>query len=261
MPHAARGGSMSGNSGGPLVFTVLAWFNKWITKADGTGKWEKVPALRKGFKFKPGECTFAYGTVTQPDWTPDNGHRVQQGFVCGPDVGLLVVDVDTPEEYATTEIATVLGRDDAMSTRDDHFHVGLDCRHLSAPDWPQLGNLAGGDIKALGFVAAPGSVHYSGARYEPGFEADGVTIHLVRGTSEHLAMLRRDRAAFAERRKAEAAAKRATGGQVTPANGARDDLDHDTSQAGLCLKLVLAGLSDEAIRAERDKSAALDRSS
>jgi hypothetical protein len=155
----------------PLTFTLFPWANQMRG-----GKWAKVPLLHKGFTFDD----FTYGQVIQPQWMPSDGQPAQWGFVCGPQYGLLVIDVDDPELFATaTQTGQLIGRADAMSTRDDRYHVGLDYRGVPLEKWPKLGGIPGADVKANGFVAAPGSIHYSGARYEPVLDPDGM-VHLVK---------------------------------------------------------------------------------
>lgn len=121
------------------------------------------------------------GPVTRPDWDARWSHKSkgkhwegdehghQHALILGRRYGYFVDDVDNAELYESeAALAQFITRDDAMSTRGDHWHalvwVPPELRHL----WPDR-NVPGADIKGAGdgFVPVPGSVHYSGALYEP----------------------------------------------------------------------------------------------
>ncbi len=232
-------------------FTTFRWANQLTDQ----GKYAKRPLMRKGFAY----ADFTCGTDTPHKWRTFNPEEqtLQIGLICSPQTFLLAVDVDHPVEYTddkgethpgfdSTATAGLVGRDDAMSTRGDGFHVGLDMRGIPPARWPRQGRIAGADIKAAGFVPWPGSVHYSGEPYAwHRWTADGLPA-LVPVTEDILAALGADRGAFyAEPR---------PGGSGGHAGG----MDHDTAQAGVCLSLVMHSLTDEQIRAEWDKTAAHD---
>ena len=232
---------------------------RWANQQDSKGAYAKRPLMRKGFTYD----SFTYGTDTglqwrpfRPDWQP-----VQVGLVCSASTYLAAVDVDVPAEYAQTRTAKLLTREHAMSTRDDHFHVGIDMRGIAPARLAILqGKIPGGDIKAAGFVPLAGSVHYTGMPYAPHrTEADGWPA-LVPWTEQIVAALRADRDEYYGNRPARRGRQGVA--RIRPAARPRRlyrVMDHDTEQAGLCMRLVLLGLADPAIRAEWDKHAAHDR--
>jgi hypothetical protein len=174
---------------GRFIFTTFRWANQ-LSQA---GEWAKVPLMRRGFAF----ADFTCGTDTPHQWAPFNPPQapVQIGLICSPQVHLLAVDVDHPDEFAGTRTAGLLGRDDAMTTRGAGFHIGLDMRGVHPARWPRQGKIAGADIKAAGFVPLPGSVHYSGQLYAPHRVTAGQLPYLVPASDEILAALLADRSA------------------------------------------------------------------
>ena len=218
------------------------WFTtfRWANQLNEAGKYSKVPLMRRGFAY----ADFACGTDTPEQWRPFRpaDAPVQIGLICSPQTGLLVIDVDDPDEYAETRTAGLLWRDDAMSTQADRFHIGIDMRGIPSARWPRQGKIPGADIKAARFVPCPGSVHYSGQMYEPQWDFRGLPW-LVRVTEGILAALTADRRAYyAERR----AGGGGTGGALV--NG----FDHDTARAAVVMRGVLTGWEPDKIRAVWD---------
>jgi hypothetical protein len=159
---------------GPLIFTTACWRNAPRTRADGTVKMEKILA-HSGHGILTGGY-FRYGTHTPSHWRTGD---LQTGLICNPESGLIVIDVDDETEYLTTQVSRHIGRGHATTVRGDHFHCWLDARDIPREHWPTQGPISGTDhVKSCGFVPVPGSVHYSGQRYElaPGTRWERVTI-------------------------------------------------------------------------------------
>ena len=212
---------------------------RWANQLNGNGEYAKRPLMRKGFAY----ADFTCGTDTPEQWRPFSpaGQPVQIGLICSPQLWLLVVDVDHPGEYEGTATAALLGRDDAMSTRGDGFHAGLDMRGIPPARWPRQGKIPGADIKAAGFVPLPGAVHWSGELYAPGrVTADGLP-GLVPVTEDILAALAADRGAFS------AGPGRGGGG---PGGGPVNGMDHDSARASVVMSGVLRKRPLEAIYAD-----------
>lgn len=171
----------------PFLFTYGRWYNKLDPE---TGKTGKVPAYKSGFTYDG----FAYGSDTPETFTPGGGVPVQLSLICSKTSFLLVIDIDYPENLRGSATGELISWSDAISTRGSHFHVAVDMRGISPDDWPVQGRTAWGDIKAAGFVAAPGSVHYSGALYAA---ADNWQARVVTGTPGLLAALNADKTAYA----------------------------------------------------------------
>lgn len=142
----------------PWKPTIAPWKNearRGARTSDGTytERWVKRLALK-------GPLTqYEYGTVTP--WNVKAGE--QPGIICAFHTGLIVIDVDDPEEYATTGIP--FGREHAYVITGRGFHIYLDCRGCPLDLWPSQGPIPGGDIKSNGFVPAPGCYHFTGAQY------------------------------------------------------------------------------------------------
>jgi hypothetical protein len=201
---------------------------RWANQLNDVGKYSKVPLMRRGFAY----ADFACGTDTPEQWRPFRpaDAPVQIGLICSPQTGLLVIDIDDPDEYADTRTAGLLGRDDAMSTRGAGFHIGIDMRGIPPARWPRQGKIPGADIKAAGFVPVPSSLHWRGEPYAPRWDADGLP-RLVPVTEKILGVLRADRGAFY-------AEPRGGGG---PGGRLVNGMDHDTARAGTVMRGVLAG--------------------
>ncbi|MBO2460990.1 bifunctional DNA primase/polymerase [Actinomadura violacea] len=165
----------------PLTFTTIPFQNVEETEPlpgyeeyglrRGTGKWSKKPSIKGAF------TEYEYGSVHTVD--DPQGHEVigyptdtdveavQVGVICSPRSGLLVIDVDDPEAYAETDLGELLPLEEyAYTRRGAGGHIYLDMRHVPTDRWPTQGPIRGGDIKSAGYVAAAGSLHYSGDRYE-----------------------------------------------------------------------------------------------
>jgi hypothetical protein len=143
----------------PLKRTTARWYNKRrrVHGLDGewTDRWDKTLAHR-------GEMTqFRYGTDTPSTWRG----RFQVCLICTRQSGAIAVDVDYPDEYATTRTGRLIGRPHAFTTRGERYHVLIDARFVPAQDWPVQGPIAGGDIKSNGWIPVPGCVHFSGEIY------------------------------------------------------------------------------------------------
>lgn len=175
----------------PLRFTLGRWFNK----LRDDGGWSKAPAYREGFTYDG----FAYGSDTPEQFTPET--PVQYSIICSPATGVLAIDVDYPENLASSRTGEHVSWQDAVSSRGGHFHVLVDMRDVEPQDWPVQGRTAWGDVKAAGFVPWPGSVHYSGEQYAA---AGDWQSRVVTCTPELAAALRADRDEHALRRLAEA---------------------------------------------------------
>lgn len=147
----------------------------WYSRQDDGGNWQKVPALAPGFCYED----FPYGRPAIPyeQWGQGYDRRgnpvyceVQPGYVTSFPSGLIVTDLDVPG--AAWEMLKSIGacqvRTAEVSTgRPDGRHLYWDGRHLTREQWPRQRNYVGlFDIKSSGFIAAPGSVHHSGRRYE-----------------------------------------------------------------------------------------------
>ena len=170
----------------PFRFTTGRWYNR--LRDDGEG-YAKAPAYREGFTY----AGFGYGTDTTEDFTPA-GAPLQLSLICSPSAAFLAIDVDYPEQLAGSATGQHVSWADAISSRGGRFHAGVDMRGVPEEDWPAQGRTAWGDVKSNGFIPVPGSVHYSGQRYEaaPGWEQK-----VLKATPELLAALRADREAAA----------------------------------------------------------------
>src|SRR5262245_20828576 len=112
------------DSSGPLRLTTARWYNKRrIVKDPHDGerreRWSKVLAHRGPL------AQFAYGTDTDAD-TPSSD--LQACFILTFGTRVFVIDVDHGQEFGTTRTSRIAGLDQALSTRDDHFHIMVDGR-------------------------------------------------------------------------------------------------------------------------------------
>lgn len=163
----------------PLRFTYLPWQNVEETEPypgypayirRGTGRWSKKPSVYGAF------TAYEYGSVTTVETHgvevidyPKNTdvERIQQGVVCTPASGLIVMDVDDPEVYVSSPLGQVLPLDLAYTRRGRGGHIYIDARRYAGTSlWPTQGPVQGGDVKSAGYVAASGSQHYTGSNYE-----------------------------------------------------------------------------------------------
>ena len=141
----------------PVRPTLVPWHN---AQHPDTGEWIKKLAL-KGVRLHQ----FGYGSVTRSPW---NRRDLQWGQLCTEGARVFVIDVDDAARYAGTRTGQLLGRQHAMTARDElHFHVWADTRGVPPGQWPRQCKIAGADSRSNSFVPVPGSLHYSGMRYEP----------------------------------------------------------------------------------------------
>ena len=241
----------------PLLLTTARWRNRGHRVRhhdDGGGwtiRWSKVLAHTGHYE------QFAYGRDHPSTW-PARGGRdegpLQKCLICYVGSGMAGVDVDRehgyvipgwagdakhpgyPDRYepgfADTRTARLIGRQHALTTRGPGYHILLDCRGIPPEDWPRQVPIAGADIKAKGFIPAPGCWHYSGERYElTDFGRHGRGY--VTGTPELIAAMIADQDDLAAQNKH----SRQEGG----GNGG----GHDGEIAGEVLKMVLRGLSKD----------------
>lgn len=162
-------------------FTTGRWYNKYDPETDRTAK---APAYRQGFSYD----SFAYGSDTPEDFTPPAPAQIS--LITARQTLLVVPDVDYPENLPAAQTGQLLSWSDAVSTRGTHFHAGIDMTGAPPGLWPAQGRTAWGDVKSNGFVAAPGSTHYSGEQYAP---AENWPAKLVPWTPELLAALEQDK--------------------------------------------------------------------
>lgn len=247
----------------PLTFTTIPFQNVEETEPlpgyeeygfrRGIGKWSKKPSIKGAF------TEYEYGSVHTVD--DPQGHEVigyptglaqeavQVGVVCSPRSGLLVIDVDDPEAYAETDLGELLPLEEyAYTRRGAGGHIYLDMRHVPTDRWPTQGPIRGGDIKSAGFVAAAGSLHYSGGRYE----RTGKPV-LVANEQEVEALLEAKRLAT---RKAVSLDLNSTGGRADVLAGCSDEeileavgANHDDYLTSWAMRHVLRGESDADILA------------
>jgi hypothetical protein len=178
----------------PFRLTFGRWYNKYDPETERTAK---APLLKAGFSYD----SFAYGSDTPEQFAPDDGAAVQVSLICARQTQLLVIDVDHPEQFAVSATGQAVSWANAMSTRGSHFHVGVDMRGAADEDWPVQGRTSWGDVKSNGFVAAPGSVHYTGEPYQP--TSASVPDKLVPWTPELLTALAADKDALVQAKRAE----------------------------------------------------------
>lgn len=233
-------GSLGNDESEPLKLTLIPFQNVEETEPmpgypahvrAGTGKWSKKPSVYGAF------TEYSYGTETTID-TPGvkviryptglAQEAVQVGVVCSPRSGLVVIDVDDPEAYAESDLGDLLPLELAYTRRGKGGHIYLDYRHVPREKWPTQGPIQGGDIKSAGFVAAAGSLHYSGDTYE---RADGDVLVVTEQEVEALLEARRQ----------------ATGSS-RPGAYRGDGHGDDDLMARSTYKWVFSGLAEDEIR-------------
>jgi hypothetical protein len=201
-----------------------------VFNPEGEPKWDKVLAHDD-----VSMSDFRYGTDTPSRW---RARVLQVGLVCTPESGLIVVDADYPEQFAATRTGALLGRQHAMTVRDDHYHVGIDARLVPPQDWPTQGPVLGGDVKANGFVAAPGTWHWTEVLYQP---TGRPLVPAWPGLMQAVLADRADYAAEAEReRERNGGAGNGHGGQVI---GGHDDYLTKVVVFGATMAGLRAGLA------------------
>src|SRR5260370_128522 len=151
----------------PSLPTPGRWFNGSSEARQGPGgtliiKPPKIHAHRGKYS------QFRYGCDHPSTWT--SIRHLQLSLLCCLTSLVVGVDVDYPELFATTRTARLIGRDQAISTVGERYHVAVDWR--KAPlvgefGWPRQTPIRGADIKSAGFIPVPGCVHYTGALYQP----------------------------------------------------------------------------------------------
>lgn len=239
----------------PFRFTTGRWFNRYDA---GTQKTAKAPAYTGGFAYED----FAYGGDYPETFTPDA--PVQASLICAPQTHLIVIDVDEPGLFGASRAGQLVSWADAISTRGSHFHIGVDMRPLPGT-WVTQGRTAWGDVKSNGFVAAPGSVHFTGELYAP---APDWPSKLVAATPELVAALEADKLALAEAKRRAwglgTGSLRADGAYVYSSGYVRGDwklipdggLCHDDELKDLLWDMgVEYGLPEEECRAEWERLA------
>lgn len=174
----------------PFRLTTGRWYNHYDPETE---RYAKAPCYKAGFTYGQ----FAYGQDYPATFLPAGDETlVQRSLICSKATKLLVIDIDYPGQLAGSATGQLVSWQDAISVRGSHFHVGIDMRGVPDADWPVQGRTTWGDVKSNGFVAAPGSVHYSGEQYAPASAA--VAEKLVPATPELLAALNADRNALRE---------------------------------------------------------------
>ena len=163
-----------------LLLTTCTWRNQVIryrVTTDTSGVRDKEPVWSKtlGNKDVVIREHYRYGTHTP-------GFGDQRGIICSEESGLIALDCDDQEIWWQNGIPA--NREMAFQTRDDHYHVLVDARAFRGTGlWPKQGRVRGGDVKSNGFIPFPGSMHYSGATYEPRLDAGG-SILIIEATTE-----------------------------------------------------------------------------
>lgn len=183
-------------------FTFAWWHNAGIVRRQLVGGLHvDKTAWHKHLSHGGSYDQFAYGTEkTMPggyggkcanskvEHHDEHGH--QRAVVCAKQTHLFVVDVDDPINYATSQTARLLGKEQAMTTRGAGWHVYIYVPPELMAQWPRQGVIPGGDVKSNGFVPAPLTVHYSHHKYEL---TAGASV--VVATPEILQAVNADRAA------------------------------------------------------------------
>jgi hypothetical protein len=109
---------------------------------------------------------YRYGTINAgEEW--EKGW--QKGWVCSPESKTIVLDEDGPEFWETLASLGITNLPDTLTVqtgREGGKHYVFDGRHLALREFPGQKSFSGGDLKANGFVAAPGSTHPSGKIYK-----------------------------------------------------------------------------------------------
>lgn len=188
--------------GGPLRLT-LAQFRNWRKTVPPSH--HNDDGVKRGRKFAHAGLMdqFAYGSRTRSTW---GGGGFQWCYVLTRRTRAFVIDVDDEAEYATTELARLVNRKDAMSRHGpDRYHVLVDGRQVPDADWPDPGEIRGvnglhaGDILSNGHAPVPGSSHWNEIDlYEP----VGGLVHAIPCTQAIIAAIRAaQQAPYAEGRR------------------------------------------------------------
>jgi hypothetical protein len=255
----------------PLRLTTARWRNRGRRVRDPfpkggeplyTTRWSKVLAHTGPYE------QFAYGRDHPSTWSARGGRDegpLQKCLICSPQSGLIAVDVDHEHGYTwpgwagdaehpgylaeyepgylDTRTARLIGRQHALTTRGQGYHILLDCRGIPPENWPRQVPIAGADIKSKGFIPVPGCEHYSGERYElTDFGRYGRGY--VTGTPELIEVIKADQADEREHGREQNGSGGGGGG------GGGNGSGHDTEVAGSVLSNVLRGLSKEQCYAE-----------
>lgn len=195
------------SDGTEYFFTLARWHNALLrfTKVVGgqkveTEEWRKhishggkqwfsnarYGAIYPNPGYFVGKCGNAL-LETHDDHGPQrDGHQV--AVVCAPGTRLIAVDVDNPERYALSNTAELVTVDDAVCRRGNGWHAYVYVPEHLTHRWPKQGPCGGWDVKSMGFVPLPGSIHHSGETYQP---ADG---EILIATEELMDALNEDRA-------------------------------------------------------------------
>lgn len=190
--------------------TFIWWHNclELSGQLDSSGEhtdvsWsKKLSHVRRRGDDRPFFESLRYGSSTQPRdcfKRPCDGHRMcedepnQLGLALSKTAGAFALDADTVE-FEDGEVHRVLqamGAQPITVRSDDatHRHYLVDARAFKHR-WPTQGRILGGDVKSNGFVAAPGSTHYTGNLYQP--VGEGLE-NLVTCTDELLDAIEADR--------------------------------------------------------------------
>jgi hypothetical protein len=227
----------------PLKRTSARWLNKERRVRDDHGGWYAKYA--KVLAHTGPYSQFAYGTDTPSDW-PVPKRQLQTAMICSIGSRVIGADVDFLADFAGTRTGQLIGPGDALTRRnEDHFHIVIDARSVPDGDWPRQGPIPGADIKSNGFIPWPGSVHWSGDRYEPVVHENGKG-RIVPATPELITAINADLADERARRKAEWGSSGGGGGNGGGGNGN----GHDGEVAATVLSNILRGLTKEQCYAE-----------
>lgn len=225
----------------PLRLTFAQWRNRRRIVRGFHGEWDEK--WSKVLAHTGSLDQFAYGTSTPSDWYPGargSDGPLQRCQINTPTTGTITIDVDDEAAFLATRTAQLTGRQDAISTRGDRFHILIDARAVPPGAWPVQGPIPGADIKANGWVPVPGSWHYSGEMYAPVIHPGG-WVRVVHGTPGLIAAIKTDRE---EHR---AASEGASGGGHS---GGGQGGGHDGEVAAKVMSMVLRGLTKEECYAE-----------
>lgn len=191
---------------------------------------------------------YAYGSVTGREAADE-----QLGIVLTPTSGALVVDVDDAV-FDDTELGAYLADHQPISTRGalgglPNRHYLVDMRAFYARGrLVRQGPITGGDVKANGFVPAPGSRHPSGDRYEPVATMGGV-VPVIACDEELYGLLVAARTAAPRRTGADGAAMAPGGELAATEHYLKHGLPggaHDDALTRLAMRLVVQGMTDGA---------------
>lgn len=194
-------------SDGTEFFFTLAWWHNALmrfTRVVGgqrieTEEWRKhlshggknwfndaqYGAIYRGPASYGGRC--ANATLETHDQHGPKGDGHQVAVVLSPSTHLLAIDVDDAAGYALSNTAELVTEANAVCRRGEGWHAYVYVPEHLLYLWPKQGPCGGWDVKSMGFVPLPGSVHHSGQPYEP---ADG---EIIIATEELLSALNEDR--------------------------------------------------------------------